>query len=770
MEEKFRFRTEDERIDYFAKGEHYGNDFYYAGLFYNNQADYMENIAKYFYKLRKRDESARKDFGEFLEKNEPIKGEAKYSVKEITGWLKPWNIFKNTKKARFPRWQEGSRFNIYELKLENPSEVDKKSGLIFLKVESYEDQVLTRELEWEIRKDLIEEWKKLSESDDVKGYLDEVAEAYDILEEAIPKEYAQGLSRKLAYYLFPIDLDTFRGKIVVSKASLYKRRDETRKEFWNEFLKEMEDKDYKEDLNYVLKERGKDLDHLKNLLEKALSDDHLKLLRDDWKKFLKKCLKGESEKLKAAFVGKVKEENPSKISYGIYEIPSVELKLMVFAEKGFNIDGKSAEEVVKILKQRLEKFIFLGNAKIVVEDKIYSLEEGLFGGEEFFKLIKGLGDENSNKLKPLDSLNLIHTLSYFTARISNLTREIKDGRFKGEFRGVLLLLNTELEESERYPLWSFVNFIYEYFGIPVQTVTKRSLRAIIKGGKEANAVIKNLAISLYKDSKVLEVDFDGFYLPSDFVVYAIVEKPSTRFFYRRNQMDGGARHYLYEIYKITIKDKKARIELEDKIFELQGMKEIGIERFIEEHKQNKNVKFCFITALKESKLGNIYEGFSKDEGKFLLIRYDELKTAYFSEKTEQDCFIIYTDDMRDLMKKFGIQMDKDEAAIAVKPAHAKSIDDEMYHPTLQLFFTKKLGWATVEEYSRKKNLFLFTVIALSMHESESYTTPFSKLRLWSKERNYYLDIRRQEKDYYFPLKPVLYEMLKFAQVRPGKRE
>ncbi|MFN3471280.1 MAG: hypothetical protein ACK4ZR_01565, partial [Aquificaceae bacterium] len=302
MEEKFRFRTEDERIDYFAKGEHYGNDFYYAGLFYNNQADYMENIAKYFYKLRDKDESARKDFGEFLEKNKPIKGEAKYSVKEITGWLKPWNIFKNTKKARFPRLKEDSKFNIYELKLEKPSEVDKKSGLIFLKVEGYEDQVLTRELEWEIRKDLIEEWKKLSESDDVKGYLEEVEKVYGILEEAIPKEYAQGLSRKLAYYLFPIDLDTFGGKIVVSKASLYKRRDDTRKGFWNEFLKEMEDKDYKEDLNYVLKERGKDLDHLKNLLEKALSDDHLKLLRDDWKKFLKKCLKGESEKLKAAFV------------------------------------------------------------------------------------------------------------------------------------------------------------------------------------------------------------------------------------------------------------------------------------------------------------------------------------------------------------------------------------------------------------------------------------------------------------------------------------
>lgn len=767
MEEKFRFRVEDEKMDAFAKGEHYGNDFYYAGFFYAYQGGYMENIARYFFKLIEEDKGARQALEDFLSEDKPIEGEVYYSPKEVTGWLKPWNIFKNTQSASFPRLKPNSKFNIYELKVGSSSEVDQRSGLIFLTVEGYEDSVLDRRLEWDIRKLLMEEWKSLSDNQEVKDYLEEVLEVYKILEYTLPDKYEQGLSRRIAYYLFPIELDTFGGKVIVSKASLYKRREETRQNLWDDFSAELEG-GYKEDLEHVLKERGKELNYLKSLLDKALSDEHLKLLREDWKRFLRKCLKGEGHRLRGVFVGKVPEKNPPWVNFGIYIIPSVELKLMVFAEEGFKINNTPAQGVAKILKGEFERFRFLGDAKIILEDdKVYPLEK-LFGNKNFFiKLIKGLNIEN-NKLKSTDSLDLIFALSYFTSRILNLVREIKEGKYKKEFRGILLLLNTELEETERYLLWNFVNFIYDYFGIPIQTVTKRSLREIRKG-KDSNAVIKNLVISLYKDSKILEIGFDGFYLPRELVVYAIVEKPSTRFFYRRNELNGGARHCLYEVYKITIKGEKAQIGLENKFFELHGMKDIGIERWIEEVKKIRDVRFCFITPLKESKLGEIYEKLSNETDKFLLIRYDELKTAYFSEKTEKDCFIVYTQEMRRLMDSLGIQMDKDVAVIALKPAHAKSIEDEMYHPSLQLFFTEKVGWERDEVYSERKNLFIFTVLALSMYESESFTTPFSKLSIWSKERNYYLTIRRSNNEYTFPLKPVLYEMLYFIQERPGKK-
>ncbi|MFN3870754.1 MAG: hypothetical protein ACK4MW_04635, partial [Aquificaceae bacterium] len=128
MEERFRFREEDERMDYFAKREHYGNDFYYAGLFYSYQMEYMENIAKYFYKHRERKKEVMQEFEKFLLENKPISGKAEYSIKEITGWRKPWDILKGTRVGSFPRFREDSKFNIYELKLEGSSEVDKKSG------------------------------------------------------------------------------------------------------------------------------------------------------------------------------------------------------------------------------------------------------------------------------------------------------------------------------------------------------------------------------------------------------------------------------------------------------------------------------------------------------------------------------------------------------------------------------------------------------------------------------------------------------------------
>ncbi len=766
-----RFKEEDERLNAFAKGEHYGSNFIYAGLFYNNEQDYMQSIANLVHRLVKR-KDVRAEYSRFLSEGKPIEGQALYSTQEIKGWIKPWSIFKNTQTASFSRFAPNSRFNIYELKTFSSSEMDDRAGLVFLKVRGYEDVEFGREIEWKAKKDLMDEWIRLTDNQNVKSYLQEVREIYRLLEEALPDSYYKLPASRIAYYLFPIELRSFEGMVIVSKASLYKRRDETRQEFWKKILEEFEstedNKRAKKDLEYVLEEKGKELSYLEEVLKKALSQEHLNLLRRDWKEFLRKCLRGKSDKLSALFAGKVQEKNPPWVSFGTYFVPSVELELFVYAEKGFDVDGMSAEDVVKIVNKEFSKFRFLGNAKIKLNEKVMAIEE-LFGGGDLFKLIKGDNLQNS-RLKREDSVNLTYSLCYFSTRISSLIAEIKDGKHKNKFTGILLILNTEFEESERYALWDVVSFIYDYFGVPVQTLTKRSLRVIIKGKeKQRESVIKNIAISLYKDSKVLEIGFDGFSLPREVTVYAIVEKPSPRFFYRWGELNGGARHYLYEIYKISIQGKKAQIGLENKFFELQGMRELGIERWIEEKKSYQNTKFCFITASKESKLVELYSKFStpKEEHKFLLIRYDELKTAYFSEKTEQHCFIVYTQEMRKLMERLAIAMERDMAAIALKPAHAKSIEDEMYHPSLQLFFTERVGWERDDVYSERKNLFIFTVLALSMYESESFITPFSKLSIWSKERNYYLTVKRKDMDYRFPLKPVLYEMLMFTQERPG---
>lgn len=805
-----RFKKGDERLNAFATAEFYGENFIYAGLFYNYDENYLKNLAITYHKLLKK-ENALEDFKRFLSESKPVEGKALYPSTKVKGWLKPWELFKNTQTASFYRYKKDARLNIYELKVSPTSDIDNRAGLVFLKVMGYEDREFGKEVEWEARKDLMEEWLKLTENKDIKSHLEEVKKVYNFFEYALPDSYYRPPVSRIAYYLFPIELRSFGGSVIVSKASLYKRRDETRKELWKEILDEFkktkENESKKEDLEYALKKEGKNLEYLKELLEKSLSQYMLDMLRKDWKEFLKRCSKGESSKLLAVFVGKKPEANPPWVSYGTYRIPSVDLNLHVFVEKGFKVEvnGKqynkdsNEDSIVKALAESFESFSeskYLGDAKILIDKDSKPLPlEVLFGGKDLFKLIRRYGVENNknesknelenkNKFKNYlgnkDSIELIYSLKYFSARLFNLMNNIKNVKAKGRFTGILMLLDTEFEEGDRYTFWDMVSFIYDYLGIPVQTLTKRSLRAIL-GNNGKNSIIKNLAISLYKDSKVLEVEFDGFYLPGGkTIVYAVVEKPSSRFFYRRGDMDStGERHYLYEVYKISIEDKKAMIELEQKYFELHGMKGMGIERFIEEKKRLPNVKFCFITALKDSKLKDLYEKLStpdeehkkdKEHKKFLLIRYDELKSAYFSEKSERECYIIYTQEFEKLFYRLGIPVEKDVAAIAIKPAQPPSMTEDVYHPSLQLFFTERVGWENDNVYSERKNLFIFTVLALSMYESESFATPFSKLNLWAKEKNYYLKIKRNHKEYTFPLKSVLYELLFFAQERPGLGE
>ncbi|MEJ7554102.1 MAG: hypothetical protein WKI48_05095, partial [Aquificaceae bacterium] len=97
------------------------------------------------------------------------------------------------------------------------------------------------------------------------------------------------------------------------------------------------------------------------------------------------------------------------------------------------------------------------------------------------------------------------------------------------------------------------------------------------------------------------------------------------------------------------------------------------------------------------------------------------------------------------------------------------------HPALQVFYTEKIGWSSDEVYSQQHNLFLFTLTALSMYESEAFQVPYSKLSLYSKERNIYLTINRQANDgvrssYVFPLRTILYELVEFFRHLPGDKK
>ncbi|MCS7307354.1 MAG: hypothetical protein NZ526_02245, partial [Aquificaceae bacterium] len=146
-------------------------------------------------------------------------------------------------------------------------------------------------------------------------------------------------------------------------------------------------------------------------------------------------------------------------------------------------------------------------------------------------------------------------------------------------------------------------------------------------------------------------------------------------------------------------------------------------------------------------------------------------TAYLSDKAQHNCYVIYTQEMNRLMEKLGIQADKDVAAIAIKPAQvSKEFEDNMYHSALQVFFTERVGWSRDEVYAERKSLFIFTLIALSMYESESFSTPYAKLSVWSKEKTRYIRLEREMNQYLMPIRALLHEMLYAFAPLPGVQE
>jgi hypothetical protein len=334
------------------------------------------------------------------------------------------------------------------------------------------------------------------------------------------------------------------------------------------------------------------------------------------------------------------------------------------------------------------------------------------------------------------------------------------------------------EENGGYDFWEYFRFVYDFFGIPVQTLNKQTIEILSNpksDKKHITSIFKNLFISLLKDYKGLsfEFEFEGFKLQQKLNIYLILEKPSTGFCYQRSNPDAKPyRHFLYEIYLAKVEENKVEVEVEDKIILLTGgldLEKDRLRRWIEEKVSFEDVRFCFITAGKweNSYLEEIIDQSQEREKikqKSLFVEYSELPTAYISERAEEDCFVIYTSEFEKLKERLKIKDDKLSTAIAIKPFSVKKEDfkldgEHFYHSALQVFSTKGPGWEREEVYSEKKNLFLLSVLSLSLYESESFRTPYSKLDLWQKKKTVYLNITRNHHEYKIPLNSALYEML-----------
>jgi hypothetical protein len=413
---------------------------------------------------------------------------------------------------------------------------------------------------------------------------------------------------------------------------------------------------------------------------------------------------------------------------------------------------------------------FVGNPEIELVEEPIPIEDIIPNLEKLKKL-------DLDNLKHEDSLDLLFSLLYFACWIKNLKAVVEREK---SLVGALLLLNTDVrEENGGYDFWEYFRFVYDFFGIPVQTLNKKTIEVLsnpkpnAEDRKQITSIFKNLFISLLKDYKGLSFEFEGFELPPKLNIYIVLEKPSTGFCYERSNPDAKPyRHFLYEIYSLKVEGNEAEVEVEDKTILLTGgldFEKGRLKRWIEDKVSFEDVRFCFITAGKweNSYLEEIVaqsQEREKIKQKSLFVEYSKLPTAHISERAEEDCFVIYTTEFEKLKERLKIKNDKLSTAIAIKPVSVKREDfkldgDWFYHSALQVFSTKGPGWEREEVYSEKKNLFLFSVLSLSLYESESFKTPYSKLDLWQKKKTVYLNITRNHNEYKIPLNSALYEML-----------
>jgi len=789
MKEKefeIRGRKKLDCIEMFAKSSYPSSDYIYGGLFWTGEEDYAKNWSILIHRILEREKSSpedpktlgdemaklRDEMAKFLQDpNYQLKGVARYEKDRVV-WMRGFRALKGSERFEFDRYKEGEKFNLVVGRVAG-QEIDKRSGLVFLKLVGEDGTQVSREKIWEGRKKVLRAWESLTDNPKIKEELSRIREFIQILEDYMgPNIKSKPLPLKLVGYVAPFEFKGFSDSLLVGRARLFWRRKtaeelieelKSDKPFWNDLLYALRKELYKTEDEEDAKQQ------FLEFLKKWESKEFLEELRKDWKETLKKLLKGERDDLLATFVKKDQQEG--RLTYGTFFAPSKKIKLYIFYERG--LEGK-LEDFEKGFKRALDwAKNFVGNAEIEIVENAIPIEDIIPKLEKLKRL-------DLDNLKHEDSLDLLFSLIYFACRIKNLKAIAEKEK---SLVGALLLLNTDVrEENGGYGFWDYFNFVYDFFGIPVQTLNKQTIEVLSnpnpskdekKHKEHIASIFKNLFISLLKDYKGLSFEFEGFELPQKLNIYLILEKPSTGFCYQRFNPDAKPyRHFLYEIYSIKVEGNEAEIEVEDKIILLTGgldSERDRLRRWIEDKVSFEDVRFCFITAGKweDSYLEEIIaqsQEREKIKQKSLFVEYSELPTAYISEKAEYDCFVIYTTEFERLKERLKIKDDRLSTAIAIKPASVKKEDfkldgEHFYHSALQVFSTKGPGWEREEVYSEKKNLFLFSVLSLSLYESESFITPYSKLDLWQKKKTVYLNIRRNYKEYKIPLNSALYEML-----------
>lgn len=341
-EKKFEIRGKEslECVGMFAKGSYFpSNNYIYGELFWSGEEDYAKNWSVLIHRLldkkKKNLKDLRDEMANFLrDPNYQLKGVARYEKEQVV-WMRGFRALKGSKRFEFDRFQKGKKFNLVVGRVAG-QELDKRSGLVFLKLVGEDGTQLSKEKIWEGRKKVLRAWESLTDNPKIKEELSRVREFIQILEEYMePSIKSKPLPFKLVGYVAPFDFKSFSDSLLVGRARLFWKRKTA-----EELLEELKsDEPFWNDLLYALKKGLYNTEDeetaQKNFLEflkKWENEEFLKELRKDWKETLKKLLKGERDDLLSAFVRKDQQEG--KLTYGTFFAPSRKIKLYIFYEKG----------------------------------------------------------------------------------------------------------------------------------------------------------------------------------------------------------------------------------------------------------------------------------------------------------------------------------------------------------------------------------------------------------------------------------------------------
>lgn len=767
------------------------------------------------------------EFKAFLEEkkyNDGNKKKAVYKKLEISGWTNPISMFDKALNKipleAMDRFRSSETFDIKEMVVcDKPDD----KGLLILSLDMFESlftninenneeykdinlNIIKTYAEIFVKLEILQALKDFTMDTELKEYLRKVMEKIkDILyvklgeielnikslDDTIlmisktTKDEDLKTFRRLLYYLFPVDIKSIEngGKFLITNARVFYRREQTKRDEWKKILKDLEKTSLKRyyESEGILDEKFREIE---DLLITSLSDKMIITVRKGWTAFLKAIAKKEIsvDGFKSVLLSLQKEKKSNiKIGYGRI-ITSKKIKIRVYYE-----DGMDENEVKKAIEELLKQDKHI---PITIElDKSPRPLSELFGLKDVIEILKKKEQTlQQQSTDYLEHIKLLYALIFFRMRLKIMQKYITESIKKVEkgeednftLWGDLVFINAEKYDDinnydRKYIYWDTVRDMYDYIGIPFQTITKKTLQQLLKGEK-ISSLKKNLIISFLKDFKAVEFSYEG--LTAKGQSYIIVETPSSSYFYTRGVFGNEEtyRNYIYEVYRVEYKQNG-----EASIQKLKKYMVIGnglnpeaevFRKFVENIARKENTHIYFITASKNSFGNDVYETI-KNNSKSLMMFYDEMKMMYLTgsvnKNQDKDCYIGRTDIINKINSIIGIKQEHKDAII-IKPAYISQKSElmEYYHPSMQLFtvtdraFYDKLS----TDQQELNNKLILSLLAVLMFESDSFNIPYKKLVVNSFKRTPTIKIKRDNNIYEFPLDVLIYELIHATEYLP----